>query len=152
MTIEVVRGDLFDAEVDVIAHGCNTRGVMGAGIAAAFRHKFPAMYQQYRAFCQSGLFATGSVFKYEITNNPHEANQPFHAIFNLGTQEYPGPDAKISHIEECFERIRYYYNVPMVIGIPFIGCGIGSLNWDDVKLAIENVIEGSNLTVKAYYL
>ncbi|TID29569.1 hypothetical protein CANINC_001843 [Pichia inconspicua] len=57
MSITYTRGDLFDAlkrgDTVYIGHACNCRGVWGAGIAAAFRAKFPNSYKQYRAHCKS---------------------------------------------------------------------------------------------------
>lgn len=50
MSFEIVYGDVFDKiEVPtIIAHGCNTRGVMGSGIALTIKNKFPGAYRKYR--------------------------------------------------------------------------------------------------------
>jgi len=39
--IELTQGDLLKAKVEALV---NTVGVMGAGIALQFRHKYPGMF------------------------------------------------------------------------------------------------------------
>lgn len=54
---------------------------MGAGIAVAFRARYPAMYEAYRARCRAEprQFNLGDAWLWQ------EAERP--AVFNLGTQE-----------------------------------------------------------------
>lgn len=48
-----VPGDLFSAPSNIIlVHACNTAGAWGAGIALAFREKYPAQYRVYKAHCE----------------------------------------------------------------------------------------------------
>ncbi|KAJ5682946.1 hypothetical protein N7462_006111 [Penicillium macrosclerotiorum] len=47
-----VIGDLFDApEGSCLIHACNTQGAWGAGIAKAFKQKYPAAFRYYRDHC-----------------------------------------------------------------------------------------------------
>lgn len=149
MAINEVRGDLFTAEVDAIAHGCNTVGLMGSGIAKTFHERHPQMYSDYKRLCDLGIFATGSVFYYKVK----EGAYPYKAVLNLGTQELPGADAKTAHIAECFRRmLRHEAMRTYHVAIPAIGCGIGGLHWSHVKQVIEQEIEGSDMQVTAYFL
>ena len=47
-------GDLFSHAPtgSVLVHACNTQGVWGSGIAAAFKARFPRAYDVYRATCE----------------------------------------------------------------------------------------------------
>ncbi|KAF2249306.1 hypothetical protein BU26DRAFT_519424 [Trematosphaeria pertusa] len=46
------EGDIFGApDNTVLIHACNTQGSWGAGIAAAFRTKYPQAYKAYRNHC-----------------------------------------------------------------------------------------------------
>lgn len=48
-----VTGDLFSAPPgSILVHACNTQGSWGAGIAAAFRTKFPSHYESYQNTCK----------------------------------------------------------------------------------------------------
>jgi O-acetyl-ADP-ribose deacetylase (regulator of RNase III) len=53
-------GDLLKSGEPVIAHGCNTHGVMGAGIAKQVAFMYPDAYQQYRKACHNRSFRVGS--------------------------------------------------------------------------------------------
>ena len=51
--ITYTTGDLFTApEGTVLVHACNTVGSWGAGIALAFRDKYPAQFEYYKAHCK----------------------------------------------------------------------------------------------------
>jgi hypothetical protein len=68
--------------VQALAHRCNCAGSKGAGIAAGFRTRYPAMYEEYRRRCKvtPRELNPGDVFLWK------DANQPW--VFNLATQEH----------------------------------------------------------------
>ncbi|KAJ5488417.1 Appr-1-p processing [Penicillium expansum] len=50
--VQETPGDLFDAPNGAaLIHACNCQGVWGAGIARAFRERYPAAYKIYRNHC-----------------------------------------------------------------------------------------------------
>lgn len=54
LTIRLVphMGDIFKAPpATLLLHACNTQGLWGAGIALAFRKKYPKAFQIYRQYC-----------------------------------------------------------------------------------------------------
>ncbi|KAL4909935.1 hypothetical protein BDW74DRAFT_173414 [Aspergillus multicolor] len=54
--ITETKGDLFDApDGAALIHACNCIGSWGAGIARAFRTKYPAAYRIYEAHCRAYL-------------------------------------------------------------------------------------------------
>ena len=84
MPIQYVRGDLFanaHRAAEAFAHGCNCKGSTGAGIAVGFRERYPEMFEQYRALCESSprRFNPGDCFLYKSADRPW--------VFNLATQE-----------------------------------------------------------------
>lgn len=49
------KGDLFDAPANaILVHACNCMGSWGAGIALAFKNKYPTAYNQYSTYCNGG--------------------------------------------------------------------------------------------------
>jgi ADP-ribose 1''-phosphate phosphatase len=57
-SITPLTGDLFSApENSILVHACNTKGSWGAGIALAFRSRFPEQYEQYRNHCAENMDA-----------------------------------------------------------------------------------------------
>jgi ADP-ribose 1''-phosphate phosphatase len=52
--VVVHAGDLFASAPtgSILVHACNTQGVWGSGIAAAFKARFPQAYEVYHATCK----------------------------------------------------------------------------------------------------
>jgi O-acetyl-ADP-ribose deacetylase (regulator of RNase III) len=123
-TIDYKTGDLLQAEEVVIAHGCNTHGVMGAGVAKLVRQKYPLAYAAYREACLGNVFSLGSaqaIF-------PEQGR----IVYNLATQKAPGPDATSWGIFLAFANMgEDMINLDQyVVAIPRIGAGIGGLQWE----------------------
>lgn len=158
---ELIQGDLFTAETDAIAHGCNTRGKMGAGIAGIFRQKFPLMFDYYKALCDERLFSIGSVLAWvekgtdglPLAGCPDLLDYPFQCVYNLGTQVQGGANASPYAVRLSFDHMadRMWKNRHETVAIPLIGCGIGGLSWaTDVKPLVERLAQ--RVEVKVYYL
>lgn len=126
-------GDLFDSQASVLAHGVNTKGVMGAGIAASFSKRYPVMYERYKELCEEKRLRTGQVFAYPISS--------WQWVFNLATQRLPGPYAELHRVEEAFSSSLFIMKALDLhsIALPRIGAGIGGLNWGLVRKEIERV-------------
>lgn len=136
MTVVHVVGDLLGSEEKFIAHGCNTQGVMGRGIARLIAERYPEVEHTYRVACRAKDFRVGSCQDVFV---PEEGR----TIFNLGTQRFPGKDATywavMLSIGNLFEWCRTM-NVARV-AIPRIGCGLGGLDWNSVEWVIRGVYD-----------
>lgn len=122
------EGDLFESGLRSLAHGVNCRGVMGAGIAAQFRRRWPQMYESYRRRClKPGGMIPGDVMPWQDRGD---------VVFNLATQDEPGPCAKPWMITAAIGRMiteaHHDFRIS-VIGMPLIGCGIGGLTESDLR-------------------
>lgn len=52
--ITYITGDLFGApQRSILVHACNTVGSWGAGIAKAFRERYPAQFEIYKTHCKA---------------------------------------------------------------------------------------------------
>jgi O-acetyl-ADP-ribose deacetylase (regulator of RNase III) len=51
--VKFLTGDFFDFEADIMINTVNYVGVMGAGIALAFKKKYPKMFSHYAALCRT---------------------------------------------------------------------------------------------------
>ncbi len=138
MDVEYIEGDLFDLdEVDAWGHGVNCVGVMGAGIALGFKHRFPDMYRQYVMECALGRLELGDVF-------PWAGDKVYPHVFNIASQRLPGANASLQGLQHGLTQAMVYTqrlatdNDPMM-AVPRIGAGIGGLQWEDVKEVYESV-------------
>lgn len=134
MALRTHTGNLFDLvdDVDAIAHGCNTVGAMGAGIATEFRRRWPAMYDAYRAECTQGRFTLGMFFAWETQGL---------TIYNLATQPRPGPSANLDAIAAATTAMVNDAGDHGIstIAMPRIGAGLGGLDWADVAATLDAV-------------
>lgn len=131
------QGNLFNTELRVLGHGVNTVGVMGAGIAKAFRDKFDRNYRLYRDACHQGALAPG---QFVVSSEGTITDETL--VVNIASQRDPGPDARYLWLfEGTREAVRFLVrNGYNSMAIPRIGCGIGGLEWEKVKKILE-VIE-----------
>ncbi len=146
MTVIDKSGDIFSSDADVLAHGVNVLGVMGAGIAAQFARRYPVMYDRYKEICADGLLKTGRVYAFQRPN-------PSQYVFNLATQKAPGADAKLHLVEEAFSNALFIMTALDLksIALPRIGAGIGGLDWDEVRSELERVSSYyPNITVELW--
>lgn len=144
MSVEYRTGDLFEQiDAEGFAHGVNSKGVMGAGIAPQFKYRWPEMYRQYRLQCQAGLLSRGKVFTW-LSAGPDPT-----VIFNLVTQNSPGSNATYTALERCLtQMITIGERLALdSIALPRIGCGIGGLYWPRVKGIIEAFAQDTDLTI-----
>lgn len=133
-----VGGDIFadiPADMDtvtVIAHGVNTRGVMG-GFAGLIDKRFPVDAAQYRAACSHAAVAPGRAF---ITGTDDAPEGPNLWIAHVASQREPGPDARvewlISGLNDMYEQLANDLGNEdarrVVVRLPLIGGGIGGID------------------------
>lgn len=144
MKIIEIQGDMFAdlKEGDVIAHGCNSMGVMGAGVAKIVRERFPKNYKRYTDLCDIREFRPGTAMYYQEKGI---------GIYNLGTQFKPGADANLMNIRSSVKDMLNYaaFRGQWKIKTVRLGCGIGGLTWDQVKPELEKIDHPVELEV--YY-
>jgi len=146
MIVVDTKGDMFEAlqYYDTIAHGANCQGVMGSGIAKPIRDRYPTNFDVYRLLCRGGLFTPGDILP--VLDNGH-------IVINMATQNFPGPDARYEWVAESAQGV---YDFCKKVGVdrvkmPRIGCGIGGLDWHNVRAILTN-IGAQDVTVEVFYL
>lgn len=129
------RGDIFQNTTGIIMHGCNCYGVMGAGVAKIVKDKYTLAYKKYAELCaevDSPRDLLGATHCPLVLPNLY--------IANCFTQVAPGPCADAAAIKECLvDVMRFAREMNLPVHSVQIGCGIGGLKWDDVRLIYEQV-------------
>lgn len=134
MSLTIRHGDLFTTDAPALGHGVNVDGLMGAGIAAQFAARFPAMLEAYRAQCRSGALRPGGMFAWVDLDSGRW-------VYNLASQDRPGRRARLGWVESSARAALAHadtHGVP-VVALPQIGCGIGGLIWEDVAGVLDHV-------------
>ena len=122
MPFKVEIGDLFaNVEHGLIMHGCNAQGVMGSGVAAIVKRKYPIAFQKYAE--QHPNYILGEVIPVIV--------EPNLIIINAITQEWFGTDrvhADYDAINQACKGAIHLAESGMIestdIHLPLIGGGL----------------------------
>ena len=151
--IEYVKGDLFAANERVIAHGCNCHGVMGAGVAAIVRSRYPYAYNAYVSECDYGGFYPGVAQPVDCRKTVDEDS---FWVYNLATQNAPGRNAQYWMVEQAFRNMKNHMDFVgnQRVAMPMIGAGIGGLEWKRIHDILVSVfmLHNTNYQIVVYYL
>jgi len=132
--IELVRGDILDADAEALVNTVNCVGIMGRGIALQFRKAFPENYKEYKAVCDRKKLHPGTMLVHDLNRfeNPRY-------IINFPTKRHWKGKSKVEDIQSgldaLVEAVRDH-NIHS-IAIPPLGCGLGGLNWNQVRPMIQ---------------
>ena len=130
-------GNLLEAKAEALVNTVNTVGVMGKGIALAFKKRFPNNMQAYAEACKNGEVQTGKMF---VTENDDLLGAKW--IINFPTKQHWRNSSKIEWVEEGLQDLRRFIiqNEVKSIAIPPLGSSNGKLNWQNVKPKIVDAL------------
>lgn len=132
--IRYVNSNITTVERGVIAHGCNTLGKFGAGVAKDIRERWPRVYDVYMRNAKLGEQLLGSANAVRVDDNLWVVNcytQP--TIGKRGTGRHAQPDAIRRSLEAAFLHATAY---GLPLHAPRIGCDLGGLDWENEVLPI----------------
>lgn len=121
-----LSGNIFDSKCAALVDAVNTVGVKGAGLALQFKQRFPESYNQYRQYCFDGKMRPGEVLISQEKN--------IFVIHFPTKQDWRDP-SQLEWIERGLGNLIAQVNSRQIpsIAIPSLGCGLGGLNWSDVR-------------------
>lgn len=140
MIQEIRGGNLLNAEAEALVNAVNAVGVMGKGLALAFRRKFSADYfEDYKRACRSGDLKIGKVHFYTLNSN----GEP-RFIVNFPTKNHWREKSRIEDIESGLQSLleEIEKRSARSIAVPALGCGLGGLDWKNVRPLIEKTFAG----------
>jgi len=134
--LELVTGNLLEADTEALVNAVNTEGVMGKGIALQFKRQYPEMFEEYQRACKEGQVQPGRMHVYE-------RREIFNRyIINFPTKRHWRSPSSIEDIKAGLnalaEEIRQRHIKS--IALPALGCGHGSLDWGEVLPAIRSAL------------
>lgn len=148
--IEYCDSDIFQTECQAVVIPVNTCGVMGNGLALAFANRVPGLLERYQQACRANAFRNGSVFIYKGRLDYGRGRDIVCVCF--ATKHHWSNPSRYEWIDEGLNSILTNYRRWGIgsIAIPAIGCGKGGLDWEVVKVMIENYFKESLLVVDVY--
>jgi len=144
--LKIKYGDVFTTDANIVAHGCNCLGFMGAGIALQVKNRMPEVFKQYKELCDSGNFNLGDCQIVGV-----DSGERF--IANLATQHSTGANADKLAIEHALRTLIEESKKMGIntIAIPEIGCGIGGLESSDLNdILLKLVSNDEDFTVEVW--
>lgn len=136
--IKLTQGDILKADAEALVNTVNCVGVMGRGIALQFRKAFPENFKAYKAACDAGQVQPGKMFVYDLNRlyNPR-------FIINFPTKRHWKGKSRIEDIELGLEALIAVIQQQQIhsIAIPPLGCGLGGLNWEEVRSLIVEAFQ-----------
>lgn len=133
--ISYLTGDIFDTDVQAIVNPVNTVGVMGKGLALAFKQKYPDNFKLYQTACKNNELKVGQLL---ITE--HQSGK---FIVNFPTKQHWRGKSQLQWITEGLIALKQFIieNHINSIAIPALGSGLGGLDWTLVKTEIEMILQ-----------
>ena len=136
--VEYLKGDLVTAEREALVNTVNCVGVMGRGVALAFKRRFPANFKAYKTACEWGEVELGRMFVFET----HQLALP-HYIINFPTKRHWRGRSRMEDIDSGLEALVAEIRRLDVrsIAVPPLGAGLSGLPWNEVRGRIERTLE-----------
>lgn len=127
------RTSLMTSSAQTLVNTVNTVGIMGKGLAAAFKERYPEMYSDYRKRCSAGQFFPGSIWLWKGADQ---------WVLNFATKSHWRNPSKIEYVRRGLAEFRGNYEAMGIreIAFPRLGCGNGGLNWSDVRPIMINYL------------
>jgi len=148
--IHELSGDILHSGAQAIAQGVAPNDDFHHGLALQLRERMPAMYKDFRHYCQTKHPKSGGLWTWM------SADSRF--IVNLFTQEgaydhgsKPG-HAKLSHVNHALHALRNFVQEEKIdsLALPRLACGMTGLDWNEVKPLIENQLGDLGIPVFVY--
>jgi len=131
------KNNIMNVKAEALVNSVNLTGVMGKGVALAFREAFPENYKLYRKACETGDIDIGKIF---VT----ETGQLFPKyIINFPTKKHWRFPSKYEWVEAGLKSLKEWLRKNQIssIGLPPLGSGNGKLDWKHVKVMITNALK-----------
>ena len=149
--MKIISGDIFESECETLCNPCNIFGVGGGGLSYEFKHRYPAAFQTYLKSCKSGNLKIGNLSfhrSFEIDTK----NKTQHNVLHFPTKDnfiYP---SKIEIIEAGLKKFTDSYKQLEIksIAFPSLGCGLGTLNFKEVKPLMERYLKDLDIEIEVF--
>jgi len=138
----------LEDSAEALVNTVNCVGVMGKGIALAFRKAFPDNYALYRAACIAGEIQIGKLWVVSDFNLIYGQK----VIINLPSKKHWRDPSQYAYVEAGLSALTAYLkaNHLQSIALPAPGCGNGGLDWKNVRPMIEAYLSELEMDIRVY--
>jgi O-acetyl-ADP-ribose deacetylase (regulator of RNase III) len=124
--LEVRTGDLFASSAHTLVNPVNTAGVMGAGLAAEFRRRFPDLDADYQRRCATGQVRLGQPYLYRTAAGVQ--------VINFPTKGHWRQPSQLADLDQGLAYLTAHAADWQLgsLAMPALGAGLGGLSWEQV--------------------
>ncbi|MCX8559045.1 macro domain-containing protein [Mycolicibacterium mucogenicum] len=141
--MRLVTGNVLDSPAQTIVNTVNCVGVMGKGVALAFKKRYPEMFKDYVGRCDRGEVQLGRPYLYPAKD---------HLIINFPTKDHWRAVSRLQDIVEGLRYLQEHYREWGVtsLAVPPLGCGNGQLEWKVVAPTLIRYLSELDIPVDLY--
>ncbi len=133
--VEWIEGEnIFDVEAEAYVITVNCIGVMGAGVAKAFKEREPELYQRYKQDCKDGkiLIGQGQVYMKHA--------RLYYVMFPT-KDNWRNPSSYGGVVASLNWLVQDHLHPDAHIVFPPVGCGHGGLKFSVVSLLMHEAFQ-----------
>ena len=141
--VRVLEGDLLKSKMHALVNTVNTVGIMGKGVALAFKKRYPEMFRDYVIRCDRGEVRLGEPYVYDA----HD-----HFVVNFPTKQHWRSVSRLSDIVAGLDYLERHYKEWGIksLAVPPLGCGNGQLEWRVVGPILLRHLRRLDIPVELY--
>jgi O-acetyl-ADP-ribose deacetylase (regulator of RNase III) len=134
------RTSILESPAQTLVNTVNCVGVMGKGLASAFKEREPSMFKAYKRICEDRQLEPGKLWLWRGENG---------WVLNFPTKKHWRNPSKLEWIEQGLEKFVSAFEAQGItdISFPRLGCGNGGLEWDEVRPVMERHLSGLSIPV-----
>lgn len=135
--------DIFASQATALVNPVNCHGVMGRGLAAKFRKRYPGMYRYYQQACRTKTLRPG----WPACVRERDGR----VIVLFPTKDHWRHPSQLQWVEDGLVNLREMLREWGItsLAVPALGCGLGQLAWADVRTLIVQVL-GGHVDIELY--
>ncbi|MBM0232658.1 macro domain-containing protein [Micromonospora sp. STR1_7] len=139
----MTQGNLLNSRAQTLVNTVNCVGIMGKGIALAFKRRYPEMFQDYVRRCDAGTVKLGKPYIFRADD---------HLIVNFPTKDHWRSVSRLEDIENGLMYLKEHLREWGVtsIAVPPLGCGNGQLDWSVVGPTLDKHLRDFAIPVELY--
>lgn len=141
----IKNSDIFKSNCQTIVNPVNCVGVMGKGLALAFKKKYKCMYIEYKSKCENNKLLIDRPYLYYHSDKRW--------ILNFPTKKHWKNKSNLIDIKKGLlylnDNIKKW-NITS-IAFPMLGCGLGGLEDEKIKELIVKCLEKTDIKIEIYH-
>ena len=149
--IREVSGDILLSKAQVIVHGVSPNDPFHSGLALQLRERWPAMYTDFRHYCQSQHPKPGTLWAWMGADGTRVVS-----LFTQdGAEGHHGGGPGLATVPHTGHALRELHKLAVAekftsIALPRLATGVGRLAWNDVAPLIKQHLDALTIPVLVY--